>query len=74
MESGCGQVGIGDWSISPFLSLSVSTVVAVYITVHSKVLLFENVDRGHAGLVCYQSSLLAHIGGRIAKTWCAHSY
>ena len=34
---------------------------------HSKVLLLDNVDRGHGGWVCYQCSLLAHIGGRIEK-------
>jgi len=33
----------------------------------SKVLLFDNVDRGHGGWVCYRSSLLAHIGGRIVN-------
>jgi len=37
------------------------------LTVHGKVLLFENVDRGRGGWVSYEFSLLAHIGGRIAK-------
>jgi len=38
-----------------------SSNVFVYVTVHSKVLLIDNVDRELTGFVCYQCSLLAHI-------------
>jgi len=33
--------------------------------VHSKVLLIDNVDGELTGCVCYQGSLLAHIGGKL---------